>query len=81
MTVLNVFFRYSCKLMVCFLNMKVKLENEISQCTTFNNLKFLEIDYWDVTYDMDLVVFFLKNSPYLEDLTLCLFDFEVISLF
>ncbi|XP_078152126.1 F-box protein At4g22280-like [Carex rostrata] len=51
---------------------KVKLEEDISKCRTFRNLRTLEIFYWDLSYDIDLVVCFLKHSPSLGDLTLCL---------
>ncbi|KAF3333729.1 F-box/FBD/LRR-repeat protein [Carex littledalei] len=51
---------------------KVKLEKDILKCRTFRNLQTLEIYYWDLSYDIDLVACFLEHSPFLEELTLLL---------
>jgi hypothetical protein len=59
--------------------MQEKLENEISKCRIFSNLKILDIDYIQETFDMNLVAGFLEQAPCLEELTLRFADFEVIS--
>ncbi|XP_078178181.1 F-box/LRR-repeat protein At3g26922-like [Carex rostrata] len=54
---------------------KVKLEKDISECSTFRNLQTLRISYWNLSYDdLDLVACFLKHSPLLEKLTLRLHE-------
>ncbi|KAF3339783.1 F-box domain containing protein [Carex littledalei] len=56
---------------------KVKLEKDICDCSkTFRNLRHLEIDFWYLSYDIDLVACFLKQSPFLEELTLRLCESE-----
>ncbi|KAF3339784.1 F-box domain containing protein [Carex littledalei] len=56
---------------------KEKLEKDICDCSkAFRNLRHLEIDFLCLSYDIDLVACFLKQSPFLEELTLHLCEPE-----
>lgn len=48
------------------------LRRDLWRCQAFNNLKTLSVSGWCVDVDLRALVYFLRRSPALEKLTLCL---------